>query len=205
MDDALDITLLSVLIEAADRSEVLRKARRPEFRIRQAQIVAGEMRVFLQIAGQQTPAQSTISQGCETRLPAIRQKLVFDLTLEQIVGRLDDVQLSDPAKALDLPDREIADADGPDFSLVEERLHRLGGLFDRHQRVWPMHLVDVDVIGLEPPQRVVDLAQDPLPAGIAKDFSVSPLQRRLSSDDDARPQIVFGNGSANDFFGAANP
>jgi hypothetical protein len=51
-------------------------------------------------------------------LPAIGQEFLLDLALEQIVGRLHDVQLGDAAKALDLRNREIADADSPDLASI---------------------------------------------------------------------------------------
>jgi hypothetical protein len=75
------------------------------------------------------------------------------------------VQLGDAAKSFDLRNREIADANGADFAVVEQRLHRSGGLFDRHQRIGPMHLIDVDVVSLQSPQRIRNLTQDAVAAG----------------------------------------
>jgi hypothetical protein len=49
-----------------------------------------------------------------------------------------------------LPDREIADADGADFALLEQGMHGLRGFLDGHQWVWPVDLVNVDVIGSKP-------------------------------------------------------
>ena len=57
------------------------------------------------------------------------------------------MQRCHPAEALHLPDREIADADGADLALLEQGVHGLRGFLDRHQRVGPVDLVDVDVIG----------------------------------------------------------
>jgi hypothetical protein len=62
---------------------------------------------------------------------------------------------------------------------------------------------DVIVIGLEAPQRLGYVAQDPVAAGIPEDFPVVPLEPRFSGDDDTRAQLALGNGTADDFFGAA--
>ena len=137
------------------------------------------MRVDLQLARQQPAAQCAVSQGGEARFPAIGQELFLDLALEQIVRRLYDVQFGDSAKARDLQNREITDADSPDFPLVEKRLHRFCRLFDRDQRIGPVHLIDVDVVGAQPPQRVRRLAQDAVAAGIPEDLPILPLEPAL--------------------------
>jgi predicted sugar kinase len=61
-------------------------------------------------------------------LSAIGQQLGFDLALEQIIRRLYHVQLGN--------------------AVVEERLHGFGRLLDLHQRIGPMHLIEVDVVSL---------------------------------------------------------
>jgi hypothetical protein len=79
----------------------------------QAQVIAIEMGVFSELSRQQAAAERAIGQGRERRLPAIGQQLVFDLALEQVIWRLQDVQLGEPAKSLDLRHRKIAHADRP--------------------------------------------------------------------------------------------
>lgn len=73
MNDTLPIARLGELIETTNRSKVLRVARRPEFQVGQAEIVAAKMRVFLQLAGQQTEAQCVVGQCRKIRYPAIGQ------------------------------------------------------------------------------------------------------------------------------------
>jgi hypothetical protein len=203
MHNTLAVVLMGELIETSDGSEILRIARRLEFRVRQTKIVALKMRVLLQLAGQQTAAQRAIGQGRKTRFPAIGQKLLLDLALEQIIGRLHNVQLGDAAKSFNLRNREIAHANSADLPLVEECLHRFGGLFDRHQRVGPMDLIDIDIIGAQPAQRVGRLAQDPVTAGVPEDFPVFPLEPGFGGNDDVWAQAAFGNCLADDLFGAA--
>ena len=103
----------------------------------------------------------------------------------RIVGRLHNVQFSNAAKALDLRNREIADANRPDLALVEEPLHRFGRLFDRHQRVGPVRLIDIDVISAQSPQRASHCEQDPVSAGVPGDLSILPLEAGFGGDDDA--------------------
>src|SRR5450631_192345 len=102
------------------------------------------------------------------------------------------------AELLYLVDRKIADSDGPDLSLLEQRMHRLGGFFDRYQRVRPVDLVDVDVIGSKPTQGILDLLQDPRPAGIAEYLSTLPFKADLGSNEHARAQFTLGYCPAND-------
>src|SRR5205823_3530135 len=84
VDDPLAVTIPGELIETSDCSEILGIERRPEFRICQSKIVALELRVGLQFAGQQTAAQRSVGQGGKVRSPAIRQEPGLDLALKQI-------------------------------------------------------------------------------------------------------------------------
>src|SRR3977135_2943345 len=69
------------------------------------------------------------------------------------------------AKPVHLADRKIADSDGADLPLPEQRVHRLGGFFDRHQWVGPVNLVDIDVVGSKPAQGGLDLPHETTPYG----------------------------------------
>ena len=52
-------------------------------------------------------------------------------------------------------------ADVADLALVDEVGEGAEGLLDVGVRAGPVHLVEVDVVGAEPAQRVLDLADDP--------------------------------------------
>jgi hypothetical protein len=93
------------------------------------------------------------------------------------------MQRRDPPELLDLLDGKIADADGADLSLPEQRSHRVGGFRDRNVWVGPMHLIDVDVIGSQPAKRVVDLPHDPRASCVSEDFSVVPFKTGLGRKD----------------------
>ena len=93
------------------------------------------------------------------------------------------MQRGHPAEALHLINGEIAHADGADLALLVKRAHRLGGFLHRHQRVGPMNLVDVDVIGAQTAQRIIDLLHDASSGCIPIDLAVAPFESRLGGDD----------------------
>src|ERR1019366_3575037 len=99
------------------------------------------------------------------------------------------MQRRNAAELPHLADRKITDSDGPDLSLLEQRMHRLGGFLDRHQRVGPVDLIDVDMIGSKPMQGILDLLQDSRPAGIAEYLSTLPFKADLGSNEHARAQF----------------
>ena len=101
VDHPLGVAFHGELIETPDRNEILGIERRSEFRVCQSKIVALKLRVRVRFAGQQTATQRSVGQGGEIRFPAIGQELGLDLALEQIIGRLHDVQLGDAAKSFD--------------------------------------------------------------------------------------------------------
>ena len=67
------------------------------------------------------------------------------------------MQRRDAAKPFHLDDRKIAHSDGADFPLREQCVHCVRGFFDRNQRVGPMNLIDINVIGSKPTQRILNL------------------------------------------------
>src|SRR5712691_12554260 len=107
------------------------------------------------------------------------------------------------AKPLHLADRKIADSDRADLSLPEQRVHRLGGFFDRHQWVGPVNLIDIDVVGSKPAQGIIDLLHDAGAAGVAKYSSTLPLEADLGGNKHARAQARLSDRLADDLLGAA--
>jgi hypothetical protein len=88
---------------------------------------------------------------------------------------------------------KIADADSADLSLPVEGLHRIRGFFNRGKWVWPVNLVDIDMIGLKPPQGFLDFELDPFPAGIAEDLAISPFKPGLGGDKHAGTQAAVSD------------
>src|SRR6266516_4372320 len=190
-------------IERFDRCEVLLESRRLELRVNPTQVVAGERRFRSHAPGQQPAAQCPVREGGNALATAVRQHVAFDATLEQVVGRLHHMQRRSPSELLDLFDREIAHADRPNLPLPKERVHDFGGLVDRYQRIGPVNLIDVDVIGLQSPQRVLYFTQDPRSTRFPKNFVAGPLEADLRGHDDVRPDAL--QGFADDLFRPAEP
>ena len=97
-----------------------------------AEIVTIECSIWPHPPRQQTPAECAISERRDVVCAAIGQDISLDLALEQIIGRLQHMQRRDAAEFLHLADRKVADADGADLSLPEQRMHCLSGFFDRY-------------------------------------------------------------------------
>jgi len=64
-----------------------------------------------------------------------------------------------------------------------------------------MDLIDVDVIGAQAAQRIIDLPQDPLPGRISVDLAVAPFQSHLGRNDGLRTRA--DERLADDLLGAA--
>src|SRR6202030_3134213 len=99
-------------------------------------------------------------------------------------------------------DRQVNNARGE--ALPSEPIELLhSGFFDRSQRIGPMNMIDVNVIGSKPAQRILDLPHDAGAAGIATYSSTLPLKSDLGGDTHARAQPTFGDRPADNVFGAA--
>src|ERR1700722_6113284 len=192
---------LGEFVELPHCLEILGEAGRLEFWVDATQIVAVEYSVRSHAPAQRAATECAIAQGCDAVGLAIGQNLRFNAAFEQVVRRLKDMQRGHFPEALDLSYREIADADGADLALFVKRSHRLGGFLHRHQGVRPMNLIDVDVIGAQATQRLIDFSQDPLAGGVPIDLAVAPFQSRLGGDDGLSAHAV--EGGADDFLGRA--
>src|SRR5579864_8502494 len=100
------------------------------------------------------------------------------------------------AELLHLRDREIANADHPNLALSEERVHGVSSLFDWHERIRPMDLIDIAVIRAQSPQGILDLAQDAFAACLAERSSVSPIKADLRGDEHAVAHCRVGESFA---------
>src|SRR3979490_529966 len=113
------------------------------------------------------------------------------------------MQRRNAAEPFHLKDRKIARAEGADFPLLEQRVHGFRGFFDRNQRVGPMDLIDVDVIGSKPAQGILNLPHDASAAGIARYSSALPLKSSLGGNKHFRAPPTLGDRPANDLLGPA--
>src|SRR5262245_39168183 len=152
MDHPFVEALLSELVEPRHGSEILSKPRLLKFRIGAAKVIALKFAVRPHPSRQEAAAECAVAKGRDPVLSAIGEDVGLDAALEQIIGWLQHMQRCHLAETLHLSDREIADADGADFALLEQGAHGLCGFLDPDQRIGPVNLVDVDVIGSKPTQ-----------------------------------------------------
>src|SRR5437763_2265818 len=66
-----------------------------------------------------------------------------------------------------------------------------------------MNLVDIDMVGLKPPQRIFDFLQDSRPADIAEHSSARPFKSRFGRNEHARAEMPLADRPADDFLGTA--
>ena len=89
----------------------------------------------------------------------------------------------------DVPAREVAAAHVKDLALLHQHLHRLPHIFPRRGALDVVHLVQVDVVGLEPAQ-----------AGVAR---LADVIRRHALVVDARPHRIAQLGRQHDSLAVA--
>ena len=85
-------------------------------------------------------------------LRRVRKHIDFGLALEQVIGRLHRVDRSGLPELRHLRRRIIGHADCADLALLQQGGERCGRLMNGDERIGPMHLVKVDVVGAQAPQ-----------------------------------------------------
>ena len=63
-----------------------------------------------------------------------------------------------------------------------------------------MNLIDVDVIGLQAAQRVINFVRDPRSSRVAKQLGPAPLQSDLRRNDDLFSLAILRQGPTDDLF-----
>ena len=86
---------------------------------------------------------------------------------------------------------------------LQQSLHRVGGFLYRRIRVRPMHLIDVDEVGAQAAQRILDFVVDAGAAGVAERLAVLPVEPDFRRDNGAVTPAAFGERLADDFLGLA--
>lgn len=197
----LAIALASQFFQLRDRCQVLGEAGLLELRVGLAQVVAVEAGLGVHPSGKQAAAQRTVGQYDDAVALGVGQHVGVDGAFEQVVGRLHAGQRGELAEAVHLFRRIVAHADGEYLAVAAQALQFAGGFLVRHQRVRPVDLVQVDAIGFQPSQRVLDLPADACGGGVAVDAGIAPLQRRLGGDHRLVAQTL--QGLADDLLGVA--
>src|SRR5439155_6489369 len=97
----------------------------------------------------------------------------------------------------------VADADRADAALPVERVQRLRRLLDRHERIGPVDLIEIDVVGAEALQGVADLLPDARARRVPRHPTVPPLEPHLGGQYDAVSPSPTRHRLADDLLGAA--
>src|SRR6266478_10126983 len=66
-----------------------------------------------------------------------------------------------------------------------------------------MHLVNINIAGLQAPKRVIKLLQNSFAAGVALNRTRGPIEAHLGCEDNIVPAPVLVNGFTNDLFRAS--
>src|SRR5260221_8089159 len=99
--------------------------------------------------------------------------------------------------------REIADTESQNFSLLPQSKQRFSSFFNRHQRIRPMDLVDINAIGLQSTQGILDLFLNPSRRRIAKYFAIiRPLEGDFGCQNRTISATPFCQRLADDFLGS---
>ena len=111
--------------------------------------------------GQLAGGEREPGQECDPGLLA-EPEHVLGGAVADVVVVLDRDDRHDLLGALDLLDVDVGEADVADLALVLELGQRADRVLDRHLRVDRVQLVEVDPLELQPPQRVLAAALEPL-------------------------------------------
>src|SRR5262245_30779933 len=109
-------------------------------------------------------------------LLAIGQNLLFDVTPEQVVGRLQGVDFSRLLEFPHLIDVEVRDAGVANLAFRYESPHGLGRLFEGCARIWPVDLVEIDVVYSKVSQTLFDALPQPSGACVAQQLAAFHTQ-----------------------------
>src|SRR5713226_2175582 len=198
MDHALAVSLRCEFIEPLDGSQVLGKARRPELRVGLAEVIAFESCRRAHLAAEQPTAERAIAEDSDAVAMAIGKDLRLDAALEYVIRRLQTVERRYLPETLHLLYREVADADRADPAKIIETAQRLGRPLDGDQRIGPVHLVEINIVGAQARQRIPDFPEDALVACVAEHLAIAPFKADLGGDLHLGAQPALGEGLADD-------
>ena len=130
--------------------------------------VRGGRRVGGVLAGQEAAGQRVVGDHADVLLAAQRKQFVLDLAEQHVVARLHALEAGRPQLVAlpqgegQAPRLEVGAADVPHLPLVDEVVQRAQRFVDRGARVGRVHLVEIDVVGLQAPQTRLDRGEDVL-------------------------------------------
>jgi hypothetical protein len=157
-------------------------------------------------AGEASPTEGTPDERADFLVEAEGHQLPLVVTAdERVVDLMSDVAgeavtVRDGERLHQVPAGEIGAGDVADFAFANELVEGVERLFDGREGVEGVHVVDVDVIGLEAAQTAFDLAAQVITRGAFVVRAVAHAEGGLGRDK-CLIAIAF-EGFAEDLFGA---
>ena len=114
--------------------------------------------------------QRIVRNDANALIAAERQQLRFDIPMKQIIARLHAIVAgqavpgADADRERELPGGIIRAAEIADFALPDAVIERAQRLFERRLRIEAVRLIEIDVIGLQPAETIID-GLDDMPPG----------------------------------------
>ena len=136
--------------------------------------------------------QRAVGQGGHAVRGAKRQQLLFRAALQQMVGQLQRAHRARPVQARQLAALQVADPAGAYLALLLQAPDRLPGGVEVAVRAGPVDLVEVEVVGTQPPQARFGLAQHAGAgqAGIGAPAAGAPQEAALAGQPHLPAQAV---------------
>src|SRR5438132_4368883 len=98
---------------------------------------------------EQTTSTGAISERGDAVDESVRQNVALDFAFEEIVRGLNCVERRNSLESRHLFRGIIADANRADLALFVQFAKSGGGLLDGDARIRPVHLINIDVVGLQ--------------------------------------------------------
>src|SRR5271167_3339535 len=121
----------------------------------------------------------------------IRQDIAFYLTFEEIVGRLNRVKWRGAFETRHLFRRKIAHADSTNLTLLVEPTKCGGRLFNGDERIGPMQLIDIDVVGLQTVERILEFPENTLACRVPLDSAAGPVDAKFGCQDNTLSAAIL--------------
>ena len=136
-------------------------------------------------AGQEAAAQRAEGHQADPELPQHGDQVAFEVPLPERVFAL---QRGDRVHRVGAPDRRLArlgQAEEADLALPHQLSHRADHLLDRHGRIHPVLVKEVDAVGPEPAKRGLDRLTDVLGTAVGADQLVAvEAEAELGGEND---------------------
>src|SRR5215208_5637774 len=185
------VPLLGEPLQLLDCLQVSLEVLAPEEVALGAPVVTGALLVGGHPPGEQPVGQRSVDEDPDAVLGGVGECLLLDVAPEEVVGRLQAVDLAPFLELGHLLDAEVRDADVADLTLLDHLVQGPGGLLEGGVEVRPVDLVEVYVIGAQETQGFLDALPEPLGARVAEQLLPLHPQAPLGCQDYLVPAVLY--------------